>query len=168
MNIIFTPGKIHPNIATTAFSLREANRLAVKTKLLTSTYILQCNRASFNQNAVDPTCQLCLKDKEDITHFLLHCDKLKITRINVMQDIHKKYRRITSQNFDSLSDSTKIKVILDCTHIQKVELEKLQRFEYHCRRFMYQLHTERYRALSEVKPGRANLRLRVKGRKGRV
>ncbi len=57
MNITYTSGKIHPNMQTTNNSMRVINRLPVKLKLLTGTYILQANRVAFNQNEVDPTCQ---------------------------------------------------------------------------------------------------------------
>ena len=163
MNIMFTPGKIHPNIGTRSFSLRESNRLAIKTKLLTSTYICQSNRAAFNQKAIDPTCQLCLNDQEDITHFILHCKKLQNTRTNVMQEIISVYNQTTSSNFELLSDLSKIKIILDYTHIQGNDQESLQRIEYHCRRLLYQLHTKRYRALSITKPKRSKPRGNIPG-----
>ena len=36
-----------------------------KAKLMTGTYVLQSNRAKFNQFSVDPTCLLCNDDAED-------------------------------------------------------------------------------------------------------
>ena len=50
------------------------------TYLLTGTFILQSNRARFNQNEVDPTCQLCYAESETLTHFLLKCRKLETVR----------------------------------------------------------------------------------------
>ena len=44
-----------------------------KAKLMTGTYVLQSNRAKFNQYSVDPTCLLCGDDAEDMIHFLLKC-----------------------------------------------------------------------------------------------
>ena len=49
---------------------RETTRVHTKLKLATGTYILQTNRASFNQNMVDPTCLLCKSAEEITQHFL--------------------------------------------------------------------------------------------------
>ena len=45
-------------------------RAEVKCKLITGTYILQGNRATFNQHDVNPTCKLCHTDPETRQHFL--------------------------------------------------------------------------------------------------
>ena len=55
-------------------------RIHTKTRLLTGTYVLQINRASFNQNQVNPTCLLCKKEDETVEHFLLHCESLEHIR----------------------------------------------------------------------------------------
>ena len=49
--------------------VRETTRVHTKLKLATGTYILQTNRASFNQNMVDPTCLLCKSAEETTQHF---------------------------------------------------------------------------------------------------
>ena len=49
----------HPLIESTG-NLREVPRIAVHLKITTGTYILQTTRATFNQNAVDPTCCVML------------------------------------------------------------------------------------------------------------
>ena len=68
--------------------IRDVNRIAVKSKLLTGTYVLQTNRVKFNQNEVDPTCQLCKQDKETLHHFLITCTTLEDCRKTIMIDIH--------------------------------------------------------------------------------
>ena len=45
---IHKPGKCHPAIKPYSKSSRDVNRIPVKTKILTGTYILQTNRAKFN------------------------------------------------------------------------------------------------------------------------
>ena len=48
-----------------------------KILLLTDTYILQGNRARFNQHAVGDTCNLlCLANNESREHFLVECSRL--------------------------------------------------------------------------------------------
>ena len=56
-----------------------------KQRLMTGTYILQSNRAKFNQYSVNPTCLLCGEDPEDLEHFLLKCRALTVTRDPFME-----------------------------------------------------------------------------------
>ena len=77
---------LHPLIMS-AGNLREVPRIAVHLKIVTGTYILQSNRASFNQNEVDPTCLLCKTGAETLTHFLLHCAILESIREPILKDI---------------------------------------------------------------------------------
>ena len=53
--------------------LLETVRDQLKYKLLTGTYILQVNRAAFNQYTVDPTCKLCLAAPETRQHSIAEC-----------------------------------------------------------------------------------------------
>ena len=85
---IYTAGKCHPAVKPYNLSIRDVNRIAVKSKILTGTYILQKNRVKFNQNEVDPTCQLCKQDKETLHHFLITCTTLEECRKTIMTDIH--------------------------------------------------------------------------------
>ena len=77
--------------STSAFplisSVRDANRIAVKLKLVSGTYIFQANRANFNQNEVDATCLLCNTEDEDIEHFLLRCSVLDEIRNSTFHDM---------------------------------------------------------------------------------
>jgi hypothetical protein len=56
---IYKPGKQHPLIYIKTVSTRDANRNPIKLKVVSGQYILQANRARFNQNQVDTICQLC-------------------------------------------------------------------------------------------------------------
>ena len=51
----FACGKRH-SLLRTLCNIREVPRISIKLKLVTGTYILQTNRATFNQNQVDPVC----------------------------------------------------------------------------------------------------------------
>ena len=47
----------------------------------TGTYVLQTNRAAYNQEKkCDARCQLCGEDDETLSHFLLECSALEETR----------------------------------------------------------------------------------------
>ena len=48
-----------------------------RAKMLTGSYILQSNRARFNQHEVDPTCPQCSATTDDIPQILMECPALK-------------------------------------------------------------------------------------------
>ena len=82
----FKSGIGHPLI-TSMGTIREVPRIRTKLKLVTSTYILQVNRASFNQNQVNPTCLLRHQGDETVEHFLLKCPALAGVRNPIMDSI---------------------------------------------------------------------------------
>ncbi len=49
-------------------------------RMLAERYQLQSTHARYNQYTADPTCPLCLKEPETITHFLMECAVLEQTR----------------------------------------------------------------------------------------
>ena len=58
-----------------------------RAKMLCGSYILQANRARFNQNKVNPTCPLCKSAPEDLPHFLLSCSALDPPRSKFLNKI---------------------------------------------------------------------------------
>ena len=66
-------GEVHYLWKNAGFNLMAIKKAGFKAKLMTGTYVLQSNRAKFNQYSVDPTCLLCGDDTEDMIHFLLKC-----------------------------------------------------------------------------------------------
>ena len=56
----------------------------MKLKLVTGTYILQVNRSAFNQNDIDPTCQMCKEESETVDHFLIRYSALAEVRQPIM------------------------------------------------------------------------------------
>ena len=85
----------------------------MKTKMLTGTYILQSNRARFNQYEVDPTCQMCHKVPETRTHFLLHCPALEEARRQHIDKIAIHIPEAIRQACMSDDDQME-KIILNC------------------------------------------------------
>ena len=53
----------------------------------TGTYVLQTNRAAYNQNNCDARCSLCGEYDETLSHFLLECSALEETRHPIIQDV---------------------------------------------------------------------------------
>ena len=59
-------------------SARDTDRIPIKLKLVSGSYIFQSNRSKFNQSQIDATCLLC--GEEDLEHFLLRCQLRETTR----------------------------------------------------------------------------------------
>ena len=70
---ILKVGQSHPVWSTVRCSIMDNKRAQLKCILLTGTYILQGNRAAFNQHTVDPTCKLCSVAPETRQHFISEC-----------------------------------------------------------------------------------------------
>ena len=54
-------------------SVAEVKKGVIKARVLTGVYILQSNRRSFSCGALDPTCQFCRLENEDIYHMVTRC-----------------------------------------------------------------------------------------------
>ncbi len=53
---------------------------SIRPKLINGSYILQTNRASFNQHQVSDVCLLCGQGPEDMQHFISECSALDFKR----------------------------------------------------------------------------------------
>ena len=78
-------GKSHPVWSSVRCNVMDNRRAQVKCKLLTGTYILQGNRAAFNQHEVDPTCKLCSAAPETRQHFLTECTSFSLRGKNSLK-----------------------------------------------------------------------------------
>ena len=146
----FKSGMRHPLI-TSMGNIREVPCIRTKLKLVTNTYIFQVNRASFNQNQVNPTCLLCHQGDETVEHFLLKCPALAGVRNPIMDSIIS----ICDGVYPFTSDShSRLQLILDCSaltnNMNNPKSEQLQSIEFHSRRLCHALHCERYKLLALV------------------
>ena len=144
-------GKCHHVWSTVRNSIHDSRGAQLKCRLLTGTYILQGNRAVFNQYQVDQTCRLCLADPETRQHFVSECTFLnsersvyieKISENPALRDIPKSQL----QNPEFLIRLTlDASVVLEKDHIDKDSwgLLELQTTE-----FIHKIHHKR---LSELK-----------------
>ena len=105
-------GKCHPAVKPYCYSNRDIYRITVKNKILTGTYILQSNRAKFNQNEVNPTCQLCQTDNETLKHFLLGCHELESVRKPILKDFLQVCNRIV-RDCPLVADLSLVQLIVD-------------------------------------------------------
>ncbi|VDI70552.1 Hypothetical predicted protein [Mytilus galloprovincialis] len=102
------------------FELRKA---IIKTRMITGTYILQADQHKFTPYTVDPTCQLCKTDNEDITHFLTTSPILSTTREKYFLDIRKEITdKITPAKWNCtfMSKTAIVQLLIDCSKYKEV------------------------------------------------
>jgi hypothetical protein len=111
-------GKVHPTWETVQPNQRDVYRASIKARLLTGTYILQGNKARFNQNQVDPTCMLCNTEAETREHFISVCTKLKCVREPYLASLQLAADGLFPGSWGILSSSPHLltQLILDSTH----------------------------------------------------
>ena len=145
-------GKRHPVLQAIG-NAREIPRIAIKLKLVTGMYILQTNRAAFNQNQIKSTCLLCNTEDETMEHFLLSCTALHSVRQPIVDIIKESLTTLhEAQLVRTTSDL--LQIVLDCSAlyhvIPKCNHHLLEAIEFHSRRLCYKLHCERYKRLALV------------------
>ena len=77
---VLSIGSSHHIWATVRNNIHDSRRAQIKCKLLMDTYILQANRAAFNQYAMNSTCKLCSASPETWEHFIGECTFFKEER----------------------------------------------------------------------------------------
>ena len=70
-------GSVHQVWTTVKPNTFDVQRASVKARLLTGTYMLQTNKAVFNQFKVKATCYLCNDGDETRLHFIVICSALQ-------------------------------------------------------------------------------------------
>ncbi|MEW8548514.1 MAG: reverse transcriptase domain-containing protein, partial [Candidatus Thiodiazotropha sp.] len=124
----YRPGIKHP-LLHEVLGVRDVTRIHVKLKLVTGTYILQTNRAIFNQNQVSPVCMLCHAADETTHHFLLSCSALESVRQPVLLEIQNIYVKYLGE---TVNTEVLLRLILDGSGILNengVSSEVQQRIE---------------------------------------
>ena len=59
-------------------SARDTDRIPIKLKLVSGSYIFQSNQSKFNQSQIDATCLLCGEEDEDLEHFCSDVNYLRL------------------------------------------------------------------------------------------
>ena len=128
-------------------------RAQLKCKLLTGTYILQGNRAVFNQHAVDPMCKLCNSTPETRQHLLAECHVFMTERRELTEKLLnnpvlpatvkesvKNPEMLTQLMLDGSA------VVKDCdTYVDALDFLELQ-----SRDFIYKIHQKRIAKLKLI------------------
>ena len=87
-------GESHHIWSSVRNNIYDSRGAQLKCRNLTGAYILQSNRAVFDQYAVDPTCKICKSGPETRQHFLAECQSLQ----EVRQKVFTKLRAATDVN----------------------------------------------------------------------
>ena len=74
---------------------------------------------------------------------MFRCETLNFIRAPILVDIEAEYRLLNGDIFDTHDIDYRLYIILDCTNIQRVELDQLQKLEFQCKRLVYALDASR-------------------------
>jgi hypothetical protein len=136
----------HPIWTTVGTKPSDTRKAAVKARILTGTYILQSNKARFNQYMLSATCHLCQQADENLEHFLIDCAFMCALREEYFGLVGSIF-----QGFRELSNQDKIKLLVDynCDVNGIWDREAL---EIVTRDYIYRLHCRRTWFLNKEAP----------------
>ena len=151
---ILEVGKAHPVYRFVRPNTFDVQKAEIKARILMGTYILQPNRAKFNQFEVDPTCRLCDEEPETREHFVAVCSAL--------DDCRKKYNEglvctinMSIDQVKTLGNDKYTQLVLDCTH-PSVNIYtdnpnfNIEEHEMQTRQLLHKLHFKRLRILENT------------------
>ena len=136
-------GQSHPVWSTVRCNIMDNKRAQLKCKLLTGTYILQGNRAVFNQHSVDPTCKLCTIAPETRQHFIAEWPAFVTERC----ELTEKLLRSDVTNGYVKNPEILTQLMLDASVLLKPcesQSEALNILELQSREFLYKIHQKRF------------------------
>jgi hypothetical protein len=150
-------GRPHQIWVNTQFSPRDVRRSTIKIKLLTGTYMLQGNKATWDRGAyhrVNACCPICHTAPEDRKHFLVKCPGLSQCRDPFLaQLLHcMQQHNIIVQPTITPEDAL-LQLILDCTHPNlnsnmSADSDECVRVERITQRMCYAMHYKRAQILN--------------------
>ena len=151
---LVVPGKCYPLLFNLSSGANEASRIPVRLRIATGTYILQSNRAVYNQFECDATCKLCEHAQETLTHFLLDYKALQECRQPIMTDIESACESLCDELGISTLGIELDKLIIDCSSIlvenADIKFNQLKSIQFHSARLCFALHCLRFKKLGLV------------------
>lgn len=119
-------------------------------KMLTGSYILQSLRHKIFNEGTDSLCMACNSDDETLEHMILHCKAWSKTREQILPAIARLLAEGENVIWSGLVDGDKMQILMDITKIYQslnINIKTTTEVEFHARRLLYRIHTERYRML---------------------
>ena len=125
----------------------------MKARMLTGVYILQANRAAFNQTN-NKICPLCSDGEEDLVHFICLCSTLERFRTPMMGKLMEIFPLVISNHPSNWSAEQKTQLIMDSSHDKVLDLvpnvaDFIPQIEKKARLLTFALHRERAKLLDE-------------------
>ena len=148
-------GKPHLVWNSVRCNIQDSRRTQIKCKLLSGAYVLQSNRANFNQYKADPTCKLCDKEPEYREHFISRCESLRDLRVQYSRQVNE-LLNLCPEHYVTDPD-TFTQLVLDCTmptlrhsHISYTVVSGIELWS---REYLNKLHYTRLKLLKEKAGG---------------
>ncbi len=156
----YSIGKSHPIIRFASKHVKEIPKCNIKLQLIIGSYILQAQRARFNQFSVKPECLLCKQEPETRGHFLVSCPALQKHReplLDKMKGILQEHSDAVTVTEISEDEFLCTALILDCTSeliTRRAPLPKniVSELEQISQRLVFTLHTTRKCMLALLAP----------------
>ena len=144
-------GNVHPILKHKYYSALIIDRIPIKLRIVTGTYVLQTKRIKFYRDESDPTCLLCGNTEETIQHFILDCQKLESERTKILMEISATWRNIQNCeiSFTELDSISQLQILLDSSKYNKVKIDPTNatRIELLAIRLLFRLHIRRTKLL---------------------
>jgi hypothetical protein len=149
---IIYKGNVHPILKHKYFSALNIDRIPIKLRIVTGTYVLQTKRIKFYRDESDPTCLLCGSAEETIQHFILDCQKLESERTKILyMEISVTWQNIQNceMSFTELDSISQLQILLDNSNYNKVKIDPTNatRIELLAIRLLFRLHIRRTKLL---------------------
>jgi hypothetical protein len=144
-------GNVHPILKHKYYSALNIDRIPIKLRIVTGTYVMQTKRIKFYRDESDHTCLLCGNAEETIQHFILDCQKLESERTKIIMEISATWRNIQNCeiSFTELDSISQLQILLDSSKYNKVKIDPTNatRIELLAIRLLFRLHIRRTKFL---------------------
>ncbi len=154
-------GTPHPVIRHAPGTKEHVKRCATTLKLLTGSYILQTNRANFNQHTTKPICLICNSGPENRVHLIAFCPATEHIRARYrkkLRDILQEHN-LSQDNLQQLlfDPPTFTALCLDCTspvftHSTPIPPSTIKDIIACCQQMIHCISEERRTLLQRVAP----------------
>ena len=137
---VLSVGKCHTIWSTVRNNITDSRRAQRKCKLLTGSYILQANRAVFNQFQVDPICKLCSVAPGTCQHYIAECSIFEIERNSFKQKV---CNYLPLREYDLQDPDTFSRLVLDSSAVfnhDVIDQSVISQTELNAREFVYKIH----------------------------
>ncbi len=139
-------GSPHMAVSSVSPSVMDVRKATTKLRLITGTYSLQSNRATFNQFS-NSNCIMCAQEPETRLHFLCMCPAMAQHRDICLKDLKAQVLLAIGLDIDKLTPEKRLSLILDPKEFaitEQLELGPLHSVvESSTRNYCYKMHCER-------------------------